>query len=229
MVDIIYVFFSFLFFLNEYLGKCRLFTANATLVTLHFCQQENCSTWPRTVLSWVPSDNINQVRYTFDTMAAAVSINISVGMRPHAHTPWLWESHSQRQEDKGTTFQETLLCANAGICHCLVWCDVPTSLLRVYCSEPLAYTMLGKRSGRPLSSAPFTKQPLWSEARIRMIMWTVFTNRVSCSCSARYRPAASVWASLCFTCEQVHIRWSSMCVCLFTASKTSVVPQNIIF
>lgn len=78
--------FVLAFFFNEYLGKCRLFTANGTLVRLYLCQQENCSTWPRTVLYWVPPDNINQVGYTFDTMAAAVSINISVGMRPHAHT-----------------------------------------------------------------------------------------------------------------------------------------------
>lgn len=83
--------------------------------------------------------------------------------------------------------------ANASICHCLVCSVVPTSWPRVYCSYSLTYTTLGKRRGGPLSSAPFTKQPLWSEARIRMIMWTLAAvyQQVACSCSAKHRPAAS--------------------------------------
>lgn len=58
----------------------------------------------------------------------------------------------------------TLLCAHAGICHCLVCRDVPTSLLRVYCSEPLAHTMLGKKKWQTFVKYSFHKAAIveWS-------------------------------------------------------------------
>lgn len=133
-------------------------------------------------------------------MATVFFMNINSGMRPHAHIQAhcerLTHRHKEAERQRGN-FSRRHSCgysANAGICHCLVWCDVPTSLLRVYCSEPLTYTMLGKRSGGPLSSAPFTKQPLWSEARIRMIMWTLATVYQQGVCS---EPAASERTALC--------------------------------
>lgn len=68
----------------------------------------------------------------------------------------------------------------------------------------------GKRSGRPLSSTPFTKQPLWSEARIRMIMWTPATvyqqspPQLQLQCTV---PTCSLCLSITLLqCEQVHVR-----------------------
>lgn len=80
--------------------------------------------------------------------------------------------------------------------------------------RPLTYAMLGKRSGGPLSSPPFTKPALWSEARIRMIMWTLATvyqqGLLQLQCTA---PTCSLWEGctvfvqhLYLTRVQVHIR-----------------------
>lgn len=66
----------------------------------------------------------------------------------------------------------------------------------------------GKRSSRPLSSASFTKQPLWSGARIRMIMWTPVYQQAPLQLQ---RTAAAVWAPLPFMC--VHIRCWSQTAC----------------
>ena len=120
---------------------------------------------------------------------------LSRGMTSHTPIHWLWESHSdiKQQGDKGTTFPgDTLMAAVLMQASATVWSDVPTSLPAVYCSAlSHAQCWRRRRSGGPLSSAPFTKQPLWSEARIRMIMWTLATvyQQVSCSCSAQRRHA----------------------------------------
>lgn len=148
----------------EYLGVLGvLFTANTSLVRLCLCQAGELFNMAESCALLSSIDNITQVGCTFDTMAAVIPINISVGMRLHAHIQQLWRV-TQRLEDKGTTFQETLLCAHAGICHCLVRCDVPTSLLWVYCSEPLAYTMLGKKKWQTFVKYSFHKAAIveWS-------------------------------------------------------------------
>lgn len=83
-------------------------------------------------------------------------------MRPHTHTHTVRESlpDIKRQEDKGPTFPgDTYGCsANAGICHCLVWCDVPTSLPGVYCSPaPSHICNVGKKKWRTFVKSPFHK------------------------------------------------------------------------
>lgn len=144
-------------------------------------------------------------------MATFFFINISSGMRPHTHTqPYTHcERVTRRHAEAGGqranfSRRHSYGCsANAVICHCLVWSVVPTSLLRVYCSSLSHMQCWGKRGGRPLSSAPFTKQPLWSEARIRMIMWTLAKvyQQVSCSCGGQSWPALGCTVFL----HQVHI------------------------
>lgn len=133
--------------------------------------------------------------HTFDTTAAAVSINIGVGMMQPLGT-----SHSERKT-KGQLSKRhscVLMWASATVWSGTAFpprCPVFTA----------ANLSVGeKRSSRTLSSAPFTKQPLWSGARIRMIMWTPVYQQAPLQLQ---HTAAAVWAPLHFTC--VHIRcWS---------------------
>lgn len=69
----------------EYVGACGLFTANTSLVRLHLCQAGEWFNMAESCALLSSIDNITQVGCTFDTMAAVISINISVGMRLHAH------------------------------------------------------------------------------------------------------------------------------------------------
>lgn len=110
--------------------------------------------------------------WALDTAAAAISINISAGMKPSAHnTVAVREPPRQRHNFP-------LSCANAGSCHSLQCCYVPTSSL--CCGQTSHAQNVGRQDvARPLSKPPLTRQPLRSEASSRMIMQSrpVFTNR----------------------------------------------------
>lgn len=68
-------------------------------------------------------------------------------------------------------------CANASICHCLVLTVVPTTGFTAAASQiyNVGRGTKKRRSGGPLWNTPFTKQPLWREGRIRIIMWSLVT------------------------------------------------------
>lgn len=88
----------------------------------------------------------------------------------------------KRQEDKEANFPgRTLTAAVLMQTSATVWTG--SSVLWGPVQRPLTYITMGNRGVRPLSSAPFTKQPLWKEARIRIIMWTLATvyQQVCCS------------------------------------------------
>lgn len=98
----------------------------------------------------------------------------------HEHTPTLTVKKSladiKRLGDKGATFPgDTLLAAVLMQASATVWsgASFPPHCPGFSAAPSHIHNVGKKRGGGPLSSAPFTEQQLWSEARIRMIMWTV--------------------------------------------------------
>lgn len=104
--------------------------------------------------------------WALDTVATAISINISAGMKPSAHNRGC-ERAGKTKGQLSRRHSHVLMRASATV---QPWCDVPTSLpSRFCCSE--THKMLGSKTWQTfVKGSLFAKQPLRSEARSRMIM-----------------------------------------------------------